>query len=170
MAQGPPCACFSTCSPKTTRDFLQSIPASVTSRSSPWYHYLRAVYASDVPLPFRLTDLRYVYHHDDAWRRKHPDVEWPMPPCTRVDSPGLSGLLGGSLGGVHGAPDGQWWAPMKWQVRKRILPVRWRRCDAATCARWLHGTGEVNQSTHEATRERELKLCAMLASAGRPAT
>ena len=170
MAQGPPCACFSTCSPKTTRDFLQSIPASVTSRSSPWYHYLRAVYASDVPLPFRLTDLRYVYHHDDAWRRKHPDVEWPMPPCARVDSPGLSGLLGGSLGGVHGAPDGQWWAPMKWQVRKRILPVRWHRCDAATCARWLHGTGEVNQSTHEATRERELKLCAMLASAGRPAT
>ena len=152
--QGPPCACFSTCSPKTTREFLRSVPASVTSRSSPWYQYLRAAYGSDVPLPYRLTDLRYVYHHDDAWRGKHPDVEWPMPPCTRLPRP-----LGGS-------PDGQWWAPMNWQVRKRIVPVHWRRCEPATCARWLSGTGEVNQSTHEAAQERELKLCATLTCAG----
>ena len=153
--QGPPCSCFSTCSPKTPREFLRSIPASVTSRSSPWYQYLRAAYGSDVPLPYRLTDLRYVYHHDDTWRGKYPDVEWPMPPCARLPVP------------LGGAPDGQWWAPMNWQVRKRIVPVRWRRCESAKCARWLSGSGEVNQSTHEAARERELKLCATLTCAGR---
>lgn len=144
---GPPCACFSTCSPKTTREFLRSIPATVTTHSSPWYQYLRATYGSDVPLPYHLTNLRYVYHHDAAWHKQHPGVEWPMPPCVRLPSP------------LGGTPDGQWWAPMNWQVRKRIGPVRGTpKCDPAACARWLSSSGEVNQSTHEAARERELKL------------
>ena len=131
MAQvGPPCSCFSTCNPITTREFLRSIPDSVTSRESPWYAYLRAVYGGDeVPLPYDLTRLRYIHHHDKVWQRMHPSVEWPMPPCTRLPNP---------LGGI---PDGQWWAPMNWQVRLGIKPVRTRKCEPAACARWLSSAG-----------------------------
>ena len=145
---GPPCSCFSTCDPISTRRFLQDIPATVTSASSPWYAYLRAVYAGDVPpLPFHLTRLRYVHHHDTAWRRKHPDVEWPMPPCGKLPQP------------LGGTPDGQWWAPMTWQGRKRIKPLRTPQCEAAVCSRWKTGEGDAqNQTRRQAAREEELKL------------
>ena len=47
----------------------------MTSRESPWYAYLRAVYGWDeVPLPYDLTRLRYIHHHDKVWQRMHPSV------------------------------------------------------------------------------------------------
>ena len=144
----PPCSCFSTCNPMTTRDFLQSIPASITSQESPWYAYLRAVYGGDeLPLPYHLSQLRYVHHNDAVWREKHPGVEWPMPPCTRLPNP------------LGGTPDGQWWAPMNWQARLGIKPIRTHKCERAACDRWLSGPGEVNPIQRQAARG-ELKLCA----------
>lgn len=144
---GPPCSCFSTCDPISTRRFLQAIPATVTNASSPWYTYLTAVYQGDVPLPFHLTRLRYVHHHDVAWRRKHPNVEWPMPPCGKLPMP------------LGGTPDGQWWAPMNWQVRRRIKPLRTPQCEAAVCARWKAEEGNSRDLTRrQAAREEEFKL------------
>ena len=75
------CRCFSTCTPAEAASFLASIPTSIESSASPWVAYLEAVYAGPVPLPVDLKALNFFYHNDEAWRRHHPTVEWPMASC-----------------------------------------------------------------------------------------
>ena len=57
------------------------MPTHIHDEGSPWYGYLHAVYGAAPHLPFDLTTLRMLYHHDHRWKRKHPTVEWPMPAC-----------------------------------------------------------------------------------------
>ena len=61
--------------------FVSVLPRLVKSRRSPWFAYLRAVYGEDVPLPFDLHSIRFVYHNTPRWQALHPRVPWPMPGC-----------------------------------------------------------------------------------------
>ena len=78
-----PCACFSFCTASEALDTLNRLPM-VTSASSPWHDYLRAVYGGgDIPLPFDLRTLRLFYKDTDEWRqrRPRPAVGLPMASC-----------------------------------------------------------------------------------------
>ena len=56
----------------------------VTSSTSPWFSYLRAVYGGDVTLPFDLRALRMFYKDTSEWRLRHPRpaVALPMASCS----------------------------------------------------------------------------------------
>lgn len=91
----PACACFDTCS-KAHLDHLlyRLMPTVVSSRDSPWYQYLLAIYGDALPLPFNMTRLRMLYHADDLWRTRYPQTFWPMsscaPACGLLSAPALA--------------------------------------------------------------------------------
>lgn len=81
------CQCWHTCSKAGAEAFLRQLPAFVRDRASPWFGYLRAVYGTDVPLPFSLSKLRFFYHNGAPWQQRHPDVPWPLVACKGERSP-----------------------------------------------------------------------------------
>lgn len=81
------CQCWHTCSKAGTEAFLRQMPAFVRHRTSPWFGYLRAVYGTDVPLPFLLSELRFFYHNGAPWQQRHPGVSWPLVACKGERSP-----------------------------------------------------------------------------------
>ena len=115
--QQQPCSCFSTCNPIDAAQFLRQLPSAVTDHSDPYYQYLCAVYGGPVPLPFDTSQLNFFYHNDATWRRRHPDIEWPMATCRA---------------GVD-------WLPAQPMVGVRAgMPERHgaTRCDDQICKRW----------------------------------
>ena len=122
------CTCFSTCTLAQTNSFLSRMPEYVTSRESPWHDYLSAVYTHDVPLPFKLSGLRFFYHSDVHWLRAHPEVRWPMADCPTWNTPS-------GLGGMMRYED-----PMNYSSKEIGFARdyrRTRRCSAAECSRWV---------------------------------
>lgn len=107
--------------------FLQRMPRFVTTRASPWFSYLVAVYGTaELPLPFDLHGLRLLYQNDEHWQRIHVGVEWPMATCSctrRRDSR---------------------------QVCTTAENVE--ECDAARCARWLNNEQQLERTADAARR------------------
>lgn len=103
------CKCFSVCTQDGALSFVNSLPSQITDDSSPWYGYLQAVYSQSVQLPYDMSKLRFIYHHDATWAQQNPNVAWPMPPCR----------------------EGGW---LKWGTD--LEGIDW--CDAMTCEKW-HG-------------------------------
>ena len=81
------CRCWHTCNPAASQAFLRQLPTDVRHQASPWYAYLRAVYGTDVPLPFPVSKLRFFYHNGADWQRRHPSVAWPLVACHGERSP-----------------------------------------------------------------------------------
>lgn len=75
------CRCWHTCNPAATQAFFRQLPTDVRHQASPWYAYLRAVYGTDVPLPFPISELRFFYHNGADWQTRHPNVAWPLVAC-----------------------------------------------------------------------------------------
>ena len=59
------CKCFDVCSLIGLSHFLQCIPETVNTTSSPWFPYLKHVYKSRVPLPYPLSSVRMWYLQTD---------------------------------------------------------------------------------------------------------
>lgn len=69
---------LSMCNPHTAAAFHRSVPKILTTKASPWYSYLTAVYGTAPILPFKLGELSLFYHYDDdarARRREHRRVK-----------------------------------------------------------------------------------------------
>lgn len=77
------CHCFSMCHVDEARLFLSRLPPAISSTSSPWYEYLKAVYHGSVPLPFDLSRLRVFYRDTEGWRKRRtkPRVGLPLQRC-----------------------------------------------------------------------------------------
>jgi hypothetical protein len=56
------CYCFDVCTQEALIFSLQQFPSKVYGEGSPWYRYLKSVYAN-ISLPFDLTTLEFLYHH-----------------------------------------------------------------------------------------------------------
>ena len=63
------CACFHLCNVSDYARYRERAPL-VTSRQSPWFTYLRAVYHSEISLPFDTSTLSFFYLDSASWRAR----------------------------------------------------------------------------------------------------
>ena len=116
------CACFRLCSEYDARAFHLRLPV-VTTRESPWYHYLSFVYLrTHVPLPVNLSNFEFFYLQllPVDWRCNGTDANRSRPTCTpdvcsawlRSDEPTTSAL----------ESHNQRWHLRSWQWHRRRFP------------------------------------------------
>ena len=148
-APSAPCHCFSTCSLEEAQRFLAILPPRLTAATSPWVAYLKVVYDGHVTLPFDTHQLRFFYHNDAAWRRKHPGVEWPMASCRWRGAVSSLPAVAPSMPDAYHFPVANWSNRIKGPNKNATFAVVGQACAPVSCTRWRSDGGGTSAAADE---------------------